>query len=208
MSRLQLNNNRHFPVFSHLPGEYDANFAYYNEKKGVLRPSHHWAFLGEITYDQSIVRPRYIVKDRSGDEVPIAFHHEPFDVMRYNVNPAAFTVGQTIAVFYAENHPFIDMSYGIRVNSLATIKLIPCSLDTLLSANPKNVDALTECSVCHKTGEGATLLRCSKCKTKYCSQTCQKQDWTAHKQTCVALSQVCLWNTRNWDKFNDFWDAF
>lgn len=114
---------RNFPVFNDLPGEHDVDFTYFNELGGILRPSHHWVFLGEIVENQSIVRPRYIIKDRSGEEVPIAFHHERFDVFEYNVNPATFALGQTIAVFYAENHPFIDMTYGIRVNSLSTIKV-------------------------------------------------------------------------------------
>ena len=45
---------------------------------------------------------------------------------------AAYAVGQTIAVFYAENHPFMDMTHGIRVNSLATVKVRLHYVSTLL----------------------------------------------------------------------------
>lgn len=38
-----------------------------------------------------------------------------------------------------------------------------------------------ECTVCRKLTTG----KCSRCKAPYCSEKCQKQDWSQHKQTCL-----------------------
>ena len=36
-----------------------------------------------------------------------------------------------------------------------------------------------------KSGEGANLLRCSRCSiAKYCSSKCQRADWKEHKKLC------------------------
>ena len=40
------------------------------------------------------------------------------------------------------------------------------------------------CSVCSKP----SLLRCSRCLSiQYCSQSCQKQNWSLHKLSCNKL---------------------
>lgn len=43
---------------------------------------------------------------------------------------------------------------------------------------------------CQKCGKEANLKKCSGCKfIRYCSQECQKNDWTRHKLKCSALKQ-------------------
>lgn len=45
------------------------------------------------------------------------------------------------------------------------------------------------CKVCQaKTKpDGGVLLQCSRCRSvKYCSAACQRQDWPAHKPSCVS----------------------
>ncbi|KIK55166.1 hypothetical protein GYMLUDRAFT_248965 [Collybiopsis luxurians FD-317 M1] len=37
---------------------------------------------------------------------------------------------------------------------------------------------------CQKCGSSGDLLACSRCKIKYCSKTCQLDDWKAHKRFC------------------------
>lgn len=52
-------------------------------------------------------------------------------------------------------------------------------------ANKQVRDVCHHCFIRHKT-----LLRCSQCKmARYCSITCQKQAWPAHKRECK-----CLWS--------------
>ncbi|KAI1207353.1 uncharacterized protein F4807DRAFT_462804 [Annulohypoxylon truncatum] len=45
-----------------------------------------------------------------------------------------------------------------------------------------------KCNGCKKSqDEGITLLRCGRCKSaKYCSTTCQKNNWYLHKDVCRA----------------------
>ncbi|KAF5391506.1 hypothetical protein D9757_002476 [Collybiopsis confluens] len=41
---------------------------------------------------------------------------------------------------------------------------------------------------CQKCGSQGKLMGCGRCKkVKYCSQTCQRNDWKAHKMQCVRL---------------------
>lgn len=90
----------------------------------TVRPSHHWVFLGEIFIDMSLFRPSYAVKDRAGDQLPVHFHHDdPMEELVYKFDAARYVVGSTIAMFYAENHAFMDETHGIRVESLASIKV-------------------------------------------------------------------------------------
>ncbi|XP_052100903.1 E3 ubiquitin/ISG15 ligase TRIM25-like [Mytilus californianus] len=41
------------------------------------------------------------------------------------------------------------------------------------------------CSVCFTTG----FCQCSRCKTPYCSEECQRSDWDKHKHLCQDLSK-------------------
>lgn len=41
-------------------------------------------------------------------------------------------------------------------------------------------EVLKACVMCENPGH----LACAVCVTKYCSQTCQKQDWKYHKMLC------------------------
>jgi hypothetical protein len=47
-------------------------------------------------------------------------------------------------------------------------------------------DVVSACENCSKTGSAdAPLRQCSRCKVaKYCSETCQRAHWAAHKVVC------------------------
>ena len=46
---------------------------------------------------------------------------------------------------------------------------------------------ITERSICsYPPCEIIGIVRCSKCKTWYCSQRCQINDWQVHKPNCEA----------------------
>ncbi|KAG1812917.1 uncharacterized protein BJ212DRAFT_439583 [Suillus subaureus] len=76
----------------------------------------------------------------------------------------------------------MENTEGYIARSLAGVK-------TTLRDKP-----LIRCENCTKTpediGQGVRFMVCSVCKTKlkfevhYCSQSCQKQDWSLHKQAC------------------------
>ncbi|KZV65563.1 hypothetical protein PENSPDRAFT_123890 [Peniophora sp. CONT] len=209
-SSLDLRNPPHFPSYRHLPYDDSIDTRFYKAGlDGVYRPSHHWAYLAEIVEDRTtrlppgthhttfvlgggpslgIERPHYLVRDRDGKDIDYA-------------------VGNTIAVFYANSHSFNDGTVGLRIEELRSLKVIPCSLDTLLNANPSAVVAATTCKHCSHSQENEELLACSRCKTRYCSQKCQQADWKDHKAVCAAIRQVRDWEGRDWRRFGTYWEA-
>ena len=49
----------------------------------------------------------------------------------------------------------------------------------------------SQCAGCSKKGTEIKLHTCSRCLcTYYCSAACQQQDWTQHKQMCIAVSDA------------------
>lgn len=68
-------------------------------------------------------RPRYLVRDRVGHEINVAFHTEPVDMMMYGFDEKKYAVGNTLAVFYANSHWFMDGSVGLRIEELTNVKV-------------------------------------------------------------------------------------
>jgi len=67
-------------------------------------------------------------------------------------------------------HPFIKYHFQ-------KIEIVP---------NYFNIDLNNQCRICCKSRE--KLMRCSVCKTaKYCSESCQREDWNKHKNECKPL---------------------
>ncbi|KIY53534.1 hypothetical protein FISHEDRAFT_55080 [Fistulina hepatica ATCC 64428] len=228
--RIPLRNNLvHFPSFSQLPYDKDVNERYYalNFMRGVYTPSKHWIFLGEIYEDQTlriprhpgektmefrgprqfgIERPRYGVRDKNGQELQVAFHTDPAEMV-VQFDARKFKIGHTIAVLYAHSHSWAFGGMGLRIEQMAVVKVIPCSLKALLDAHPKFPESENEeCAACAKQ----TKTRCSKCKTPYCSRECQRRDWRErHKDECVAVRQLRNWASRtDWHVFGTkgYWD--
>lgn len=58
----------------------------------------------------------------------------------------------------------------------------------------------TNCSVasCGKAG----ILRCKRCKTRYCSVECQLSDWKLHKIVCTQIKESATINTKLIDTSN------
>lgn len=104
-----LRNRNTFPSFHALPVE------------GYLsgRPRRHWCFLSEIKDLSWFVRLRLDVRDLEGVSVPVFF---------YTPDEGGAVVedaekGYTLAVFYAEQHHFMDGQLGIRVDDAACVKV-------------------------------------------------------------------------------------
>jgi hypothetical protein len=118
---LQDNRERYFPTFGALPGEHDLDLDYYQTTNGYsFKPRQHWCFLGEILSMDDFMRIRLWVQDRQGVEVPISFYT---DDRGYDLPAESIKKGNTIAVLYAEQHPFLDLSVGIRVEVVCSVKV-------------------------------------------------------------------------------------
>jgi len=105
-----LRNPRHFPPFSACPDENDMDLDYYHSVGGYMyHPTRHWCLLAEITHVVHFLRLRLLVKDHSGGTFPVAFYLEDGtpDLSKYRV-------GDTVAILYAHQHGFLDMTVGIR----------------------------------------------------------------------------------------------
>lgn len=64
-----------FPTFENLPDEDNVDLDFFQTEDGIsYRPWRHWAFLGEIISAEFLFGPRLLVKDRRGQQIPIAFY--------------------------------------------------------------------------------------------------------------------------------------
>ena len=64
--------------------------------------------------------------------------------------------------------------------------LVAMKLDSILATFTKEQRHQNEKHVCHKCGMKLMkkCLSCEGCGVRYCSQSCQKDDWDAHKVVC------------------------
>ncbi len=71
-------------------------------------PRKHWCFLAEIIDIESLFRVKLIVQDKAGVTVPVAFHTDG--------RGTEFAPSQlhTVAILYAHQHSFLDLTIGIR----------------------------------------------------------------------------------------------
>jgi|SRR5690242_14642034 len=119
-------DKRYFPTFEECPNEYDPEGEFYVLNPGsLLVPTRHWCLLAEITQVEYFFRLRLWVKDRSGHEFPIAFYIEEEERC---LDPSRFQKGRTVAILYAEQHGFLDMSVGIRQETMSTVEVCLISL--------------------------------------------------------------------------------
>ena len=188
-----LRDQKHFPPFSHLLGENDVDDNYYCTDDGYsFQKKKHWCFIGEITNDDesqlAFFRNRILVQDIEGrSDIPVAFYPNPSH-NRMFFDFKDLQKGSTLCIRYAERHWFLDLSEGFRVESLPFVKVIKCSLETLLAISeldPTNRPRL--CWTCNSNDSksGLKLLSCQQCKyAKYCGRDCQKNDWKKHKKLC------------------------
>jgi hypothetical protein len=116
-----LRNDAMFPCFSALPGENELDLDFLQSTDGFsYRPCKHWCFLAEIVDIEQFIRLKLVVKDKTGLEVPVAFHTPG----RGNeLDPLCVQKGSTLAVLYAEQHGFLDMTVGIRHEDPALLKV-------------------------------------------------------------------------------------
>jgi hypothetical protein len=114
-------NDAMFPCFDELPEEHCLDLDFYESTDGFsYRPRTHWCFLAEIVEIEAFVRLRLVVKDKTGQRISVAFHT---DHRGDELDPLCLEKGYTVAVLYGEQHGFLDMSFGIRHENPASLKV-------------------------------------------------------------------------------------
>jgi hypothetical protein len=112
-------NEESFPTFAGLPGDNDINLAFYNTTDGYhYTPRKHWCFLAEITDIEQFLRVKLTVRDKAGATVPVAFHTDGRGTEFAQLQPR-----HTIAILYAQQHGFLDLTTGIRQEEYNGIKV-------------------------------------------------------------------------------------
>ena len=112
-----LNNKTAFPNIQNLPWENEVPLRYYPEYGGS--PIRHWCFLGEITQHIGFGRITVRVKDRAGKETTLAFYPETDEDVKGVKDIQEYQIGHTIAVLYPCRRQFLDMSTGIRLETMS-----------------------------------------------------------------------------------------
>jgi hypothetical protein len=120
---VDLRDERAFPTFGHLPSDEILDLNYFTSTDGsYFHPKRHWCLLAEITEVGYFLRLRLTVRDKSGAEIPVAFHVDN----AVDLGPTPYQTGHTIAVLYAHQHGFLDGSVGIRQEDLNSIQVSRC----------------------------------------------------------------------------------
>ncbi|KAL8415027.1 hypothetical protein RB594_006018 [Gaeumannomyces avenae] len=181
-----------FPSFNELPEENDLDLEFYESTNGFsYKPRKHWCFLAEIIAIQNFLRLRLIVKDGAGHDTAVSFHTPN---RGRELDPSCIRKGFTIAVLYAEQHGFLDMSTGIRLEEPTVLKIFPVQLRDLFTLSDKVqqyagvVNGERTCQGCGR--KATTLSKCGKCTLFwYCDKECQTMAWKnkGHKADCKLL---------------------
>jgi hypothetical protein len=144
-----------FPPFGDLPHEDDLilDHEYYAAVDGFRLPQKHWCFLAEITDIISLGRVVLTVRDMRGqEELRVAFYT---DDRGRDIPLSRLERRHTVAIMYANQHDFLDMSHGIRQEEMRTIKVgwhpVPALWVVVISkfgGTKSRVDlpCITECS--------------------------------------------------------------
>jgi hypothetical protein len=117
-----LRDNTYFPAFEDLPGENNLDLDYYESQDGFqYTPQKHWCFFAEVVEIYRFLRLRLQVRDKVGREVPVSFYTNDrgMEPSISHVRP-----GNTVAILYPHQHPFLDLSVGIRQEDITTIKVV------------------------------------------------------------------------------------
>lgn len=106
-----------FPSFAKLPSDKHIDLEFYASLDGMFHPRRHWCFLAEITDYDDFLQLRLSVKDKAGQEIPVAFQT---DERGFDFSPQK---NHTVAILYPEQNSFLDSSVGIRVENSAILNV-------------------------------------------------------------------------------------
>lgn len=202
-----LRNRNTFPSFHALPSEGDL----------FEHPRRHWCFLSEIKDLSWFVRLRLDVRDHAGVSVPVFFYSPD----RGGAIVEDVKKGYTLAVFYAEQHQFMDGQLGLRVDDETSVKVcttgsicfkvliglgyqvIPCSLEELRAAG----DAIFAADLDgfgnggkHQQSPWTPAKDRKKAKTRHGRFAAQL---TGFQPSAEAVKAAAWFTNRNWDAKTD-----
>jgi hypothetical protein len=127
---VNLRDQHSFPTFDSCPDENVLDLGYYGSEDGFFyRPRRHWCLLAEITDVLYLFRLRLLVQDKSGKEFQIHFYLDDDE----EVDPSLYRRGNTIAVLYPNRHNFLNMTVGLRLESMKTIQVSTASASENIS---------------------------------------------------------------------------
>lgn len=121
MTITNLRDQTYFPAFDGLPDENSIDLDYYTSGDGFRYiPRKHWCFFAEVVEVSHFLRLILLVRDVAGQEVSVHFYTagRGMEQSISNVQP-----GNTIAILYAHQHAFMDLSTGIRQEEVDTIRV-------------------------------------------------------------------------------------
>ena len=199
-------NDHYFPAFQDLGVDNSLDYRYWKQSSfGSYEYACTWCFVAEIVEDElsqmPFLRNRVHVRDRKGqDNIPIFFYPEggTFDFQMLKR-------GHTICVVQAQQHYFLDMNIGLRIEYLDTVKVIPCGLDDLFALSKHYSQNANSCWGCGKTpsDEESSLKKCAVCKLAcYCDKQCQTKDWKErHRVWCKAVPEFLKLTKIDYSKY-------
>ncbi|KAF5611427.1 mynd finger and set [Fusarium subglutinans] len=205
-----LQDKKHFPGFEDLSWDNQLELDYYRQREnGFWEPRKHWVFIGEIVEVDIGFRVKLTVKDRDGLEIPIAIYTESRGL---ELGASNLQAGNTVVIFYAVKHLFMDMTIGIRHEDPEYLKIFPISLDNMMKLSDKiqtHATLTNGMRTCHGCNEKSSkLLKCAKCDFFwYCGHNCQLYGWKekGHKEDCKILRDgnfKGLFSIK-WDEFHN-----
>ena len=202
-----LQNRHYFPAFRDLGEDNDLDLRYWQESSfGCYECAYTWCFVAEIVNDElsqiPFLRNRVNVRDRNGqDNINISFYPESG-----TFNFRTLKRGHTICVIQAQQHYFLDMSIGLRIECLDSVKVIPCGLSDLFALSKHYSQNANSCWECGKANdEESSLKKCAACKVAcYCDKQCQTKDWKErHRVWCKAIPEFLKLTKIDYSKYTE-----
>ncbi|SJK98403.1 uncharacterized protein ARMOST_01669 [Armillaria ostoyae] len=122
-----------------------------------------------------LVRPVYKVEDKlPGNYWSVAIYTD--DPVQ-DAEDLKCEIGSTMCIKNSRLHRFFDGQVGYRIEDLSTVTVLPCTIAQLRMLNSwlrqrSDAGQFMSCIVCNEPAQH----RCTRCKSRYCSQRSSADD--------------------------------
>jgi hypothetical protein len=141
-----------FPSFDALPqvfnfgGRYRdsaENPKYYLSVKNRDVPRLHWVLMGEITSSSCAFRHEQRITTLHGErDVRIMFYHDASETSKFDLSK--LRVGSTLAILYAHQKLFLDLTKGVRQENLSSVMVFNSPISIVRSEAGKPGCSVTQ----------------------------------------------------------------